>query len=267
MLALNQTYCRVIGVTLMLLASQAVYGGECAPVQLSVTGVVQRGPTCLVAAVSTAASGQASKIEFHELARHVPVYPDGVHVFDVITELKRRGLHSIVFQAPAEGTARLIEAGFSVVTMQKGSAGKHSIVVTGIQRASIDGRCTPKLKSLRVFDPANGRHTWQAKAAFEANQLAGQQLVIFTPEDEGKLAKKGFPTAIAKRQHGQFMSNELLNRAKRHTAVNAQAVTLLQRSLAFDPCNEEARALLKSGHSAHLKTTPKCENPTVGRHR
>ena len=232
----------------------------CPATLLSVKPVRQSGPTCLVAATQTAISARERPFDQKQLTRQLPVFPDGIHAYDLVIELERRGWKTLAFRAPAEGAARLVEAGFGVVAMTTKAGGKHALAVIGSQRHSTQARCSQTLKSLYLFDPATGHSFWQSTQQFEAAQAAAQFLVFYRPGQDKQLASKRFPLGIAKRQHAKFMADTLFLRAKRHPKWNAQAQTLLQRALEFEPCLNPARtALIEAGNAP--SSLPKCSRP------
>ncbi len=237
----------------------------CPVVTLDVIAQEQSGPTCVVAASVTAISARDQAPTVRELARNLPIWPDGVHAYDLVVELKRRGWQSLVFTGPPEAAARLVEAGFAPMVMMKRGKGRHAVAVTGSQRGeSATGSCGTALRSLQVTDPRKRGPYWLSAKTFAARQSEAQMVVSFRPHERALLSKAGFPVAVAERVDRRFRSTSLLRKAKKHPQPNGQMLTLLREALTIDPCHDAARAaLIKVAHhvgESH-RGLPKCAAP------
>jgi hypothetical protein len=190
-------------------------------------------------------SGQGATLNPTEIARLVPVWPDGIDAFDLQQNLKKRGWESLVFTGPAESAARLVEAGFGVVSMVRDGRGKHAVSVVGSRRLpGADGRCTQTLEALRVFNPRQNRTAWLNTADFEATQFAKQHLVFFRADQRAQLSRAGFPLQAAEKVDRRFRASALIRRARKHGEINKQALRLAEMAVAADPEWDEAVELL-----------------------
>ena len=215
----------------------------------------QTGPTCMVAAARMVISVHEAPPSHRELSRSLPIWSDGVHAYDLITELEHRGWSALVFTGPPEAIARLIEAGFGVIAFIKSPQGRHSVAVTGVERApdpQNPTQCGRALYKLLVSDPNQAHTQWITAQAFKERQSEQQAIVIFKPDQREKLGAHGFPTHIAQRLDRRFRSQTLHERARKHKRPNLQQRTLLIKSVTLDPCYPPPRhALHKLEH--HLK--------------
>ena len=216
----------------------------------------------MVSAAATAISARDTPPALAELARNLPIRPDGVHGYDLTIELEKRGWIGLTFTGPPEAAARLIEAGFAPMAIFKDARGRHAIAVTGrARRPGADGECTTALTKLRIADSRTGTSAWISAKAFQGRQAAQQMMIFFKPKDRSSLSGHGFPLAIAERVDRRFRSQALLRRAHKHPRPNAQMLTLLRRAAAADPCHADARkALHKTAHSLGQphEHIPKC---------
>jgi hypothetical protein len=237
----------------------------CQPQVLSVTAQRQNGPTCLVAAAMTAISARGGFPTLDSVVRRVPVWPDGVHAYDLSIELERRGWESLVFTGPPEIAARVVEAGFAPVAMIGRGRGRHAVTVTGVERGSTEtGACGTALHRLRLTDPTSSQPKWVSAKAFAAMQSEGQMQVFFRPTERSLVAKNGFPMAVAQRFDRRFRATTLYRRSEKHEGTNPQRVKMLRAALAHDSCFEAARsALLRAvpAAAAELSALPPCDPP------
>jgi hypothetical protein len=203
------------------------------------------GPRCLAAAAATVLSGQGATLNPTEIARLVPVWPDGIDAFDLQQNLKKRGWESLVFTGPAESAARLVEAGFGVVSMVRDGRGKHAVAVVGSKRTvNSEGRCGSDLAALRIFNPRLNKHSWRTTEDFEAAQFAQQHIVFFRAEQRSQLTKAGFPIKAAEKVDRRFRASALIRRARKHGEINKQALRLAEMAVAADPEWDQAVELL-----------------------
>ena len=181
-----------------------------------------------------------------DVARLVPVWPDGIDAFDLQEGLKKEGWESLVFTGSAESAARLVEAGFGVVSMVREKRGKHAVSVVGSRRSmGSHGRCSETLEALYIFNPRQNRSVWLNTAEFESKQFAKQHLVFFPPGKRAQLSTSGFPLQAAEKVDRRFRASALLRRAKKHGEINKQSLRLAERAVAADPQWDEAIKLLK----------------------
>ena len=164
----------------------------------------QSGPTCMVAAACTAISARHTPPAQRDLARNLPMYPDGVHAYDLVVELERRGWRGLVFTGPPEAAARLVEAGFAVLAMVKDRRGRHAVTVTGRKRVAAHKGCSTALKALQLSDSRTGKTRWVSAQAFKASQSSQQLMVIYRPNERQRLGAAGFPVAVAQKIDRRF---------------------------------------------------------------
>ena len=214
---------------------------------IAVSPHTQSGPTCLVAAGLTAVSPHSGKtITVREVAREVPVWPDGVDGYDLTVAMAKRGWDSLLFTGPPEAAARLVEAGFPAVALVTHQRRIHAVTVHGAQRKAAEaGGCGRALDSLLVLDPRTARSTWESASAFAERQSAERWIVFYRPQDAHKLDDRGFPLAIAQRVDRRLRAQALVRRAKKHPQANEQSLVLLQQAHALDPCWPRVRQLLQ----------------------
>ena len=177
---------------LSILCAHAAQAHNCIPTLLSVQSVRQTGPTCLVAAASTAASRLDVSLPFPDLVRHVPVYPDGIHAYDLVPKSNDAGSRQLRFRRRPRGLLAWSKQDLQI-SMRKNAGSKHAVTVTGARRAIQKGHCTKRLDALRIYDSATGKTKWLTPQQFEAKQVAAQQIVIFEPSNESKLGKRVSP--------------------------------------------------------------------------
>ena len=220
----------------------------CAATLLNASFYPQQGPTCMVAAARMVISAHEPPPAHRALSRTLPIWPDGVHAYDLVTELERRGWEALIFTGPPEAIARLVEAGFGVIAMVKSSAGRHSVAITGVQRLADPEHpktCGRALHKLWVSDPNQAQARWETARAFEARQSEQQAIVIYRPEQSDQLGARGFPTAVARRLDRRFRAQTLYERALRHERPNLQQRTLLIKAVTLDPCYPPPRQRLR----------------------
>jgi hypothetical protein len=209
-----------------------------------------------VAAGITAVSARGEILDLAAVARHVPVWPDGVHAYDLAMELARRGWESLVFTGPPEIAARVVEAGFAPVAMVGAGGARHAVTITGIERgATASGACGTALRRLRLSDPTTRQPKWVTAQAFAAMQSEGQMQVFFRPDERPLLGQRGFPLAIAQRFDRRFRATTLFRRSQKHGRTNPQRVKMLRAALVHDPCYEPARQAL-TGAPPPLRVEP-----------
>ncbi len=201
----------------------------------------QSGPTCMVAAACTAISARHTPPAQRDLARNLPIYPDGVHAYDLVVELERRGWRGLVFTGPPEAAARLVEAGFAVLAMVKDRRGRHAVTVTGRKRVAAHKGCSTALKALQINDSRTAKTRWVSAQAFKASQSEQQLVVFYRPNERQRLGAAGFPVAVAQKIDRRFRAQTLLRRANKHRKPNRQMLTLLRRAVELDPCFKRSR--------------------------
>ena len=210
---------------------------------LTIAAIVQRGPTCAVAAVAMAARGLGAAIDLDELTRAIPVWRDGVSFFDLEDELARRGLRSHTFRGDAALAARFVDAGVPVVVAVDLHGGKHALTLAAYEGTRSGGRCAPA--RLRGIDPWLGRPFELTPQGLEKIQF-GRQLFVLWPREAGweeRIAAAGIDLAPLVAEDRRFRAEELVLRAKQHPSPNAQMLSLLERAVAEDPTWADARAL------------------------
>ncbi|MEE2756958.1 MAG: hypothetical protein VYA30_09865 [Myxococcota bacterium] len=204
----------------------------------------QSGPTCMVSAAITALGARTEPPRLSDIARNIPIWKDGVHAYDLLVELERRGWRGLVFTGPPEAAARLVEVGFAVIAVIQGTRGRHAVTVTGRRRTRDSfGACTRSLEALQIVDSSSGRKHWMTAKAFAKVQSNQQLLVFFMPSERRILKASRFPLDIAERVDRRFRAQELYLRAKKHKRPNRQMLTLLHRAVRADPCHPRARAM------------------------
>ena len=203
----------------------------------------QSGPTCMVAAALTAISARHKPPPFKAVARNIPVWPDGVHGYDLMMELEHRGWQGFSFIAPPEAAARLVESGFSPVVLLKSKPGRHAVAVTGVRRTSgADGECGAMLNALQILDPRTAQKSWISAQNFKALQSEGHMFVFFRETEKRELVNHGFPLKIAEQMDRSFRVETLLRRAQKHERANLQMLRLIGMALELDACHQVARA-------------------------
>ena len=193
----------------------------------------------MVAAARVVISSYEPPPAHRDLSRALPIWPDGVHAFDLARELERRGWGALIFTGPPEAIARLVEAGFGVIAMVTSERGRHSVAVTGAERLpdpKQPDQCGRALYRLLINDPNQSRAEWVTARDFVDRQSEQQAMVIFKPEQRVKLGDKGFPLSVATRVDRRFRAQTLYERALKHMKPNLQQRSLLMNAVEFDPC-------------------------------
>lgn len=221
----------------------------CAATLLNASFYPQQGPTCMVAAARVVISSYETPPTHRDLSRALPIWPDGVHAFDLAKELERRGWGALIFTGPPEAIARLVEAGFGVIAMITSERGRHSVAVTGVERlpdSKQPDQCGRALYRLLINDPNQSCAEWVTARDFAARQSEQQAMVIFKPEQRAKLSAKRFPLAIAERVDRRFRAQTLYERALKHPKPNPQQRALLMSAVKLDPCFAPPRGQLRA---------------------
>ena len=219
----------------------------------------QHGPRCLVTSAVSAAAAHGVAIDALELARAVPLYPDGADIFDLQEALGKSGLRTLTFQTTANRLAgsaqtigQLVAAGWPVIAMVHRRAGKHAVVVRGVRHAETPGGCTKEATNFQIMDPAHGTLRWTKAAKFEEQLFSGQVLVLQQPKPGAEAPSPAIDWASARRQNARFRAQALVRRALEHDPLNRQSLSLVTRAVAEDPCWMEAREL----HQQLIRTLP-----------
>lgn len=228
----------------LCLAAGSAVANTCPDVVLKSQIYTQSGPTCMVSAAVTALGVRGQSPSVSELARNLPIWKDGVHAYDLLVELERRGWKGLSFTGPPEAVARLVEVGFAVIALVDGRTGRHAVTVTGRRRSrDSSGGCARSLEALQIVDSSSGLRHWMSAQAF-ADTQSNQQLLVFFKAAERRILKASrFPLDIAERVDRRFRARELFLRAKKHKRPNRQMLTLLHRAVLLDPCYARTRAM------------------------
>ena len=203
----------------------------------------QQGPTCLVAAAVTAASARGVTLDITQFARHTPVFPEGVHPYDVAMTASKLGLSSLIFTAPSEAAVRLVLAGFAPITLVQSGTRRHALVVTCARHKDKRHPNGEAIHELRLADPAKNRQFWVSSVSFERQQSGQQMIVLFKEHERADLGSAGFPTNIAVNMDAQFRAETVYRRALKHRSANSQMKSLLETALKWHPCHRAARKL------------------------
>lgn len=213
--------------------------------ELVVPTVVQRGPTCAVAAVVMAARGIGVDLTLESLAREVPVWTDGVDFFDIEEALGKRGVRGMTFRGDVALAARFVDAGVPVVLAVDLHGGKHAVTMAGHAADRVGGRCAATPARVRIIDPWDGRTSSRARADLERIQF-GRQLFVAWPRGAGweeRIEEAGVDLGPLVVQDRRFRAEAWVRRAKQHASPNPQMLALLDRAVTEDPGWPEARAL------------------------
>lgn len=228
-------------VALVMTLSFTIGTGNARSFVLDVQLEQQRGPTCLVAAAVIAASARGAKLDMNTFVRSTPVFPDGIHPYDLTVTASKLGLSSLIFRGPPEAAARLVRAGFAPIALVASGAGRHAVVVTGVRRKEVPADNSNATLELRLADPSRHTHTWVSANTFGTQQSGQQMIVLFQKSEGDTLSSHGFPTKIAAQMDAQFRAETLFRRALKHSAPNAQMRALLGAALKWQPCHKAAR--------------------------
>ena len=239
-----------IGVSLSLALSTAVLepaSAQSAAEDAHPVPVLQQRPAgCLPAAAAMALQGLGHSIEPDDIARRIPMYPDGADFFDLQNELTVLGYESLVFQGSAQEASAAVRTGNPVIAAVKQGELKHAVLAHGWSGGDEgDG-------ALRIVDPDGGRrYVWTAQE-FDDALYAGQMMVIFPSADGGTSALQvaGFPLERAQQQNGRCRAKALLLRARRHEEPTSQQLALLERAVQEDPTLTEAHDMLMEVRAA-----------------
>ena len=82
-----------------------------------------------------------------------PVFPNGVHPFDVAATAYEFGLSSLIFTGPPDAAAALVRAGFAPVAFVKAGKGRHALVITGVRQPKDLAQRKHAGHELRLADP------------------------------------------------------------------------------------------------------------------
>ena len=134
----------------LCLAAGSAMAKTCPDVVLKSQIYKQSGPTCMVSAAVTAIGVRGRSPSVADLARNLPIWKDGVHAYDLLVELERRGWKGLSFTGPPEAAARLVEVGFAAIALVDGRTGRHAVTVTGRRRSrDSSGGCARRLDALQ----------------------------------------------------------------------------------------------------------------------
>lgn len=201
----------------------------------------------MVAAARMVISAHEPPPSHRQLSRALPIYPNGVHAYDLMRELERRGWSALHFTGPPEAIARLVEAGFGVIAMVTSKRGRHSVAVTGAERlpdVAEPNQCGRALYRLLINDPNHSKAEWITARDFAAQQSGQQAMVIFKPESRGTLSAKRFPLEVAARIDRRFRAQTLYERSLLHPQPNSQQRAMLLSAIKQDPCYAPPREML-----------------------
>lgn len=178
----------------------------CAPSLARAAPVVyQPQPTtvgCAAAAAAMVASHLGVATDARELLRALPVFADGVSIYDLEVELERRGLRAATWSSDVGELQALLAATPVIVAVADGS--KHTVVVTRFDRDGLDVLDPGAPGRTRLGWPELAR-TWPA-AGF-------QVLVVWRPSQPPPLSLRRFARALL--ADGAFRSEERRRRARR----------------------------------------------------
>ena len=161
-----------------------------------------------------------------EWARELPLWPDGLHWFDVATLMEKKGSKALLFTGPPEAAARLVESGFPVVARTTENGQGHAVTIHGVERVQITSECGPVARVL-VMNPTEGKSTWLSARAFEARQSGQRLMLLYPPSAQETLETSRFPLKIAQQVNARVRAQTLLERAKKHGQPNRQKLDLL----------------------------------------
>lgn len=179
--------------------------------------------TCVPAAAVMALAAQGLPLDVVDLVRALPVWPDGVSIFDLEDALMARGGHAWVGRGDVALIDALLAVGIPPVLLVA-APDKHALVVAGRS----DGRWA-------VRDPARPEVTSLADGEVAARwEATGRQVLVTT-------ARSLPPRVVAEATRldllagdRRFRATELLLRARAHGEPNDQAMALYARALAED---------------------------------
>jgi len=215
---------------------------------LVVPAVVQRGPTCAVAAVVMATRALGIDVTLEALAREVRLWADGVDFFDLEEALAKRGVRALTFRGDLALAARFVDAGVPVVVAVQAHGGKHAVTVTGYEAERAGERCASEpahVTTITTIDPWDGRAATRPRADLERIQF-GRQLFVSWPRDAGweaRVAAAGIDLAPRVAEDRRFRAEALVRRAREHASPNTQMLALIERAVTEDPTWPEVRAL------------------------
>jgi ABC-type bacteriocin/lantibiotic exporter with double-glycine peptidase domain len=203
--------------------------------------IQQKGPTCLLAASLMSISARSSQIpEIQSIARNIPIYADGIDIYDLMIEFEKLGWQSLTFTAPVEASIRLLKAGFSPIAIIDQKQGKHAVSIMGIKQDQI-----------QIVDPNQPTTQWIDIDLFEKMHLNQQWLVFFKTDEKAGLSTAKFPIHIAQLSDMKFRKNALILKSKMHKTDLIQKLSLLKQALAFDPQDQNLIDHIKTLESQH----------------
>ncbi len=167
--------------------------------------VYQPQPTtvgCAAAAAAMVASHLGVATDARELLRTLPVFADGVSIYDVEVELERRGLRAATWSSDARELRALLAATPVIIAVTDGR--KHTVVATGFDRDGLDV-LDPGAPGRRRVDWDELARTWPA-AGF-------QVLVVWRPSQPPTLSPRLFARAV--RADGVYRREARRRRARR----------------------------------------------------
>lgn len=157
---------------------------------------------CAAAAAAMVASHVGVTTDARELLRALPVFADGVSIYDLELELERRGLRAATWSSDV-GELRALLAGAPVIVAVSDGGRKHTVVATGFDRDGLD-----------VLDPgapARTRLAWGELA--RTWPAAGfQVLVVWRPPTKPTVSEARL--AARMRADATFRAEERRRRAR-----------------------------------------------------
>ncbi len=157
---------------------------------------------CAAAAAAMVASQLGVATDARELLRALPVFADGVSIYDVEVELERRGLRAATWSSDIGELRALLAATPVILAIADGR--KHTVVVTGFDRDGLDVLDPGAPGRTRLGWPELAR-TWPAAGA--------QVLVVWRPSQPPKLSPRLLARAV--RADEAFRSEARRRRARR----------------------------------------------------
>ena len=200
------------------------------------TRLAQDAAQCMPTAAAMAASAVGRPLTPREVARTMRMHPDGAHFFDLEEALIDLGLAAATTVADIEQIAVAMHRGHVPIVAVDRGAQRHVVVVTRLGRCEGDDEVT-----VTWVDPIDGLDHSATARAF-ARQRSADQVLFVGPAGSGIFDAWPLDGAATLRAtHARFRADTLYRRALAHGDAGDQAMRLMHRASAEDPCWQPPR--------------------------
>jgi len=194
-----------------------------------------RGPSCVAAATAMVLRfhGAPATLDALTIMRSVPVWPDGIALFDVQQYVTEQGYESLVFQAEAHELEALVRAGLPPIVLVAPTPhqpGRHALVVNGYTADTV-----------HRLDPATPALRTEERASFERRlRDAGSATLLLLDRGRGDEVP-GVDLSSLRARNRQFRGAAWALRAEEHAEANPQKAELYRRAVDEDPTSAPLR--------------------------